>query len=153
MDYFLSDAFQARAETLLAKYRVPGLAVAITHHERIETRAFGLARLDADPPVPCTPDTLFDIASASKSMTAASVALLVEDDERYPDVQYDAVVADLLLGDFVMPTEALTREVTLDDILSHRTGMPRYVLFCGWPSYSQQASQHTAPQHRFSSVY
>lgn len=131
MDYFLSDAFQARAEALIAKYRVPGLAIAITHHERIESRAFGLARLKDDdgdqPPVPCTPDTLFDIASASKSMTAASVALLVEDNNKHPDVRYDAVVAELLPGDFVMPTEELTREVTVDDILSHRTGMPTYV--------------------------
>lgn len=131
MDYFLSDAFQARAEALIAKYRVPGLAIAVTHHERIESRAFGLARLKDDDddqlPVSCTPDTLFDIASASKSMTAASVALLVEDNDKHPDVRYDAVVAELLPGDFVMPTEELTREVTVDDILSHRTGMPTYV--------------------------
>lgn len=129
MDYFLSDAFQARAEALIAKYRVPGLAIAITHRERVESRAFGFARLDDGdhPPVPCTPDTLFDIASASKSMTAASVALLVEDNDKHPDVKYDAVVAKLLPGDFVMPTEELTKEVTVDDILSHRTGMPTYV--------------------------
>ncbi|KAJ4158540.1 uncharacterized protein LMH87_009062 [Akanthomyces muscarius] len=128
MDYFLSDAFQARAEALIAKYRVPGLAIAITHRERVESRAFGFARLDDGdhPPVPCTPDTLFDIASASKSMTAASVALLVEDDDKHPDVKYDAVVAKLLPGDFVMPTEELTEAVTVDDILSHRTGMPTH---------------------------
>lgn len=125
VDYFLSDAFKARAEAVLAKYRVPGLAIAITHRERIESRAFGLARLD--PPVPCTPDTLFDIASASKSMTAASVALLVEDDDKYPEVKYDAIVSEVLPGDFVMPTEDLTRQVTVDDILSHRTGMSTYV--------------------------
>ncbi|KAJ6787538.1 hypothetical protein PWT90_02793 [Aphanocladium album] len=123
MDYFLSDKFKARAEALIAKYKVPGLAVAITHDERIESRAFGLARLD--PPVPCTPDTLFDIASASKSMTAASVALLVED-ERYPEVKYDAVMSEMLPGDFVMPTEELTQQVTVDDMLSHRTGMPTH---------------------------
>ncbi|OAA59468.1 beta-lactamase family protein [Cordyceps fumosorosea ARSEF 2679] len=129
MDYFLSDAFGARAEALLAKYRVPGLAVAITLHGRIEARAFGLARLpdaESPEPVPCTPDTLFDIASASKSMTAAAVALLVDDDEKHRDVRYDAAVSALLPGDFVMPTEELTRGVTLDDMLSHRTGMPTH---------------------------
>lgn len=120
MDYFLSDKFKARAEALMAKYHVPGLAIAITHNERIESLAFGLATLD--PPTPCTTDTLFDIASASKSMTAASVAMLVED-ERYPEVQYDGIVSDMLPDDFVMPTEELTKQVTLDDILSHRSGM------------------------------
>lgn len=124
MDYFLSDKFKARAEALIAKYKVPGLTVAITHNERIESLAFGLATLE--PPVLCTTDTLFDIASASKSMTAASVALLIED-KRFPEVQYDAIMSELLPGDFVMPTEALTTQVNVDDILSHRTGMPTYV--------------------------
>ncbi|KAJ2961824.1 hypothetical protein NQ176_g10977 [Zarea fungicola] len=124
MNYFLSDKFKTRAEALIAKYKVPGLTIAITHNERIESLAFGLATLE--PPVPCTTDTLFDIASASKSMTAASVALLVED-QRFPEVRYDAIMSELLPGDFVMPTEALTAQVSLDDILSHRTGMPTYV--------------------------
>ncbi|KAM3515490.1 hypothetical protein MY11210_000863 [Beauveria gryllotalpidicola] len=124
MDLLLSPAFRTRAEALLTKYRVPGLAIAVTHRSRTETRAFGLAQLD--PPTPCTPDTLFDVASASKSMTAAAVALLVEDGRRHPGVRWDAVVSELLPGDFVMPTGELTRAVTLDDIVSHRTGMPTH---------------------------
>ncbi|KAM3557135.1 hypothetical protein MY1884_004695 [Beauveria asiatica] len=126
MDLLLSSAFHARAEALLTKYRVPGLAIAVTHRSRTETCAFGLAQLD--PPTPCTPDTLFDVASASKSMTAAAVALLVEDADgrRHPGVRWDAVVSELLPGDFVLPTEELTRAVTLDDIVSHRTGMPTH---------------------------
>lgn len=122
MDFFLSDKFKARAEHLIAKYKVPGLAIAITLDERIESFAVGMASLD--PPVPCTPDTLFDIASASKSMTAASVALLVEDEEKHPEVRWDAIMSEVLPGDFVMPSEELTKQVTLDDIVSHRTGMP-----------------------------
>jgi hypothetical protein len=62
-----------------------------------------------------TTGTLFDIASASKSLTAASIVLLVED-EGHPDVNYDARVSDLLPGDFEMPGEE-HEDVTLDDLL------------------------------------
>lgn len=124
IDYFNSDKFKARVEGLLEKKHIPGLAIAITHNDQTASCAFGHAVVD--PPVPCTPDTLFDIASASKSMTAASVALLVED-EKYPEVKYDGIMSEILPGDFVMATEEYTKNVTLDDVLGHRTGLPRYV--------------------------
>ncbi|KAJ8131382.1 hypothetical protein O1611_g2241 [Lasiodiplodia mahajangana] len=59
-------------------------------------------------------------------MTAASVALLVRDNDKYPDVQYDSIVSSLLPGDFVMPGQGYTEGVSIDDILGHRTGMPRH---------------------------
>ncbi|KAI9899491.1 hypothetical protein N3K66_005952 [Trichothecium roseum] len=57
-------------------------------------------------------------------MTATAVALLVDDDEHFPDVQYDACMAKLLPDDFVMPEVEYTNSVTVDDVLGHRTGMP-----------------------------
>ncbi|KFY02953.1 hypothetical protein O988_01771 [Pseudogymnoascus sp. VKM F-3808] len=66
--------------------------------------------------------TLFDIASASKSLTAGAVGLLVDDDKKYPEVQYEATMSSLLPEDFVM-CEGYTENVTVEDILSHRTGM------------------------------
>ncbi|KAI1108902.1 beta-lactamase family protein [Nemania sp. NC0429] len=124
MDYLHSPGFASRVEELMKKNHVPGLAVAILEGERTFSAGYGFASLD--PPRPCTSDTLFDIASSSKSMTAASVGLLVRDDERYPEVQYDAIMSSLLPGDFVMPGQGYTEGVTVEDILSHRTGMPRH---------------------------
>ncbi|KAI0871827.1 beta-lactamase family protein [Hypoxylon argillaceum] len=124
MDYLNSPNFPARVEELMKKYHVPGLAVAIIKDDRTFSAGYGFASLD--PPQPCTADTLFDIASSSKSMTAASVALLVRDNEKYPNVQYDAVVSSLLPEDFVMPGKGYTEGVTVDDILGHRTGMPHH---------------------------
>lgn len=69
-----------------------------------------------------TTDTLFDIASASKSLTAASVALIVDDDENYPEVKYESHMSDLLPDDFAMPGKH-HNHVTLDDALGHRTGL------------------------------
>ncbi|KAJ8109266.1 hypothetical protein ONZ43_g6180 [Nemania bipapillata] len=124
MDYLHSPNFPARVEELIKKYHVPGLAVAIIEGDRTFSAGYGLASLD--PPKPCTPDTLFDIASSSKSMTAAAVGLLVRDNDKHPDVQYDAIVSNLLPGDFVMPGQGYTEGVTVEDILSHRTGMSRH---------------------------
>jgi CubicO group peptidase (beta-lactamase class C family) len=61
-------------------------------------------------PAECTSDTLYDIASSSKSLTAASVALLVQDDKNHPEVQWDTPLYDLLPEDFVMPTPELSEE-------------------------------------------
>ncbi|KAF4992504.1 hypothetical protein FDECE_13693 [Fusarium decemcellulare] len=121
MNYFKTPAFSARVEELLKKHHVPGLAIAIVQNDTIASAGYGHASLD--PPKKCTADTLFDIASASKSLTAASIGLLVAD-EKYPDIQYEAPVSKILPDDFVMPTKELTEAVTVEDILSHRTGLP-----------------------------
>jgi CubicO group peptidase (beta-lactamase class C family) len=75
------------------------------------------------PPTPCTADTLFDIASCSKSLTAASLGLLVNDDQEYPEVQFEATMSSLLPDDFVISGGGYTEGVTVEDILSHRSGM------------------------------
>ncbi|KAK8029540.1 beta-lactamase family protein [Apiospora rasikravindrae] len=124
-------AFNARIAAMMRSHHVPGLSLAVVHKGKTASAGWGKASLD--PPKPCTPDTLFDIASCSKSLTAASVALLVDDDENYPEVQWDAVMSELLPDDFVMPGVGYTENVTVDDILSHRTGMPRHDLSCLGP--------------------
>ncbi|TGJ87123.1 hypothetical protein E0Z10_g1660 [Xylaria hypoxylon] len=124
MDYLHSPHFPSHVEELMNKHHVPGIAVAVIEGERIFSAGYGLASLD--PPKPCTADTLFDIASSSKSLTAASVGLLVRDNDKYPDVQYEAAMSNLLPGDFVMSGQGYTEGVTVDDILSHRTGLPRH---------------------------
>lgn len=128
--------FAAHVESLLEKYHVPGLAVAVIQGEKIESIGFGHSKVGKTPEK-CDADTLFDIASASKSMTHTAVALLVDDEEKYPDVKYDAAMSSLLPDDFVMPTREATEGVAVEDILSHRTGMAPYVE----PSSQQQVAR------------
>lgn len=123
MDIFHSPKFHSHVEELMNEHHVPGLSIAIVQNETIASVGYGKASLD--PAKPCTADTLFDIASASKSLTAGAVGLLIGDNEKYPEVQYEAVMSSLLPGDFVMPGVGYTENVTVEDILSHRTGMPR----------------------------
>ncbi|KYK54824.1 beta-lactamase family protein [Drechmeria coniospora] len=122
MELLRSADFSAYVRDRIRRDHVPGLAIALVRDDMIESVAFGKAALE--PSRDCTPDSLFDIASASKSLTAAAVAMLVSDD-RYPLVRYDAAMSSLLPGDFVMPGTD-HGHVTVDDVLGHRTGMPAH---------------------------
>jgi CubicO group peptidase (beta-lactamase class C family) len=122
MDTITSDRFSKHINELLDTWHTPGAAVAVVRDGKVQSKGFGKASLD--PAKPVTADTLFDIASSSKSLTAASVALLVADNERYPQVQWDSKMSNLLPEDFVMAEQSYTDDITVEDILCHRTGLP-----------------------------
>ncbi|KAF5246169.1 hypothetical protein FANTH_6936 [Fusarium anthophilum] len=121
MDLFDTPTFTHRVEILMQNNRVPGLSVAVVQGDQVKSAGYGLASVKSQEP--CTADTLFDIASSSKSLTAAAIALLVKDNN-FPEVQYDSIVSELLPEDFVMSDELHTNTVTIDDLLGHHTGMP-----------------------------
>ena len=118
----LQPNFTSLVTDLLKQHHIPGLSLAVVHSNEIASMGYGLANYEDN--TNCTADTLFDIASSSKSLTAASVALLA-DDKKHPKVQYDALMSDLLPDDFVMSEKSYTDGVTVEDVLSHRTGMAR----------------------------
>jgi CubicO group peptidase (beta-lactamase class C family) len=135
MDLINSPAFAHHVSELLQQYHTPGLAIAIVQNDIIDSNGFGLATLD--PPTNVTADTPFDIASSSKSLTAASVGLLVTDDIKHPKLHWDTPMSYLLPEDFVMSGDGYTEQVTVEDILSHRSGFPRHDY-----SYFSGASKH-----------
>ncbi|CAG8094208.1 unnamed protein product [Penicillium olsonii] len=109
----------SRVKDLMAQYHVPGVSIAVVRNDQVSSASFGSASIE--PPIPCTADTLFDIASCAKSMTAASVAILVEDNEKYPDIKYDSVMSSLLPEDFMMSSSMHSEGVMVEDLLSHRS--------------------------------
>ncbi|KAK2595635.1 hypothetical protein QQS21_006605 [Conoideocrella luteorostrata] len=121
MDLLESSLFTDLISDLMRQYHIPGLSIAVVRNGEVASSGFGRSHFH-DPFTPCTGDTLYDIASSSKSLTAASVALLV-DDKDHPDMQYDALMSRLLPEDFVMQNQSHTDGVTVEDVLSHRTGM------------------------------
>lgn len=54
------------------------------------------------------------------------MATLVEDNETYPQVQWDTPISELIRDDFVLNDEYATQHITIEDTLSHRTGLPRH---------------------------
>ena len=71
------------------------------------------------------------MGSTTKAFTAAAMSLLVDDNENYTNVQWTTPISDLIKEDFVLEDDYLTRHVTLQDALSHRTGMPRHDISYG----------------------
>ncbi|RAO67209.1 uncharacterized protein BHQ10_003221 [Talaromyces amestolkiae] len=123
MDLLESTTFTSLVTDLMRQNKIPGLSIAIIHNDEVASTGYGLA--DYQNNTPCTGDTLFDIASCAKSLTAASVALLAEDKD-YPEVHYEALMSDLLPDDFVMSEKSYTDGITVEDVLSHRTGMANH---------------------------
>jgi CubicO group peptidase (beta-lactamase class C family) len=121
MDLINKPTFRQHAEELMEHYHLPGISISVTQDDELATIGFGVSsRVSQEP---ASADTLYDIASCSKSLTAASVALLVEDNDNFPEIQWTTPLHELLPEDFVMPTPELTKRVTVEDMLSHRTGM------------------------------
>ena len=72
------DRAYAYLQDAVAEGRLPAASLAVARHGHlIEPRAFGRIRLEAGSP-PAGPDTIFLVASVTKSVTVASVMLLVE---------------------------------------------------------------------------
>lgn len=84
------------------------------------------------PSEPATASTLYEVGSTTKAFTAAAVGLLVDDGK----LNWKTPVASLLQDNFVLPDDAEGQSITIEDALSHRTGMPRHDIFYGGKSVS-----------------
>lgn len=133
MEPIISEDIKHHVEALMSEWHVPGLSIAVFDKKTVTPTSFGLASIE--PKVEVTPDTIFDLASTSKSLTAAAVAKLATDN-RHPDLTWNTPVSELLKDEFVLADSVSTTTVTVEDILSHRSGMPRHDL-----SYMGKSSQ------------
>jgi CubicO group peptidase (beta-lactamase class C family) len=108
------DAFVART---LREFEVPGLALAVVKDgQPLLLKGYGVRRLGA--PAPVTPNTLFGIASNTKAFTAAALAMLVDEGK----LAWDDPVTKHLPA-FQLYDPYVTRELTVRDLLTHRSGL------------------------------
>ncbi len=108
------DADVAR---VLKNFDVPGLAIAVVKDGKVVVaRGFGVRKLGEAAPV--DGKTIFEIASNSKAFTAAALAMLVDDGKLAWD---DPVTRHL--PDFQMYDAYVTKEMTVRDLLTHRSGL------------------------------
>jgi CubicO group peptidase (beta-lactamase class C family) len=108
------DAFAAQ---VLKEFEVPGLAVAIVKDGKVVlARGYGVRKLGEQTPV--DENTLFGIASNTKAFTAALLAMLVDEGKIHWD---DPVVKHLPA--FQLYDPYVTREMTIRDLLTHRSGL------------------------------
>ena len=99
------------------EFDVPGIAVAIVKDGKVVlAKGYGVRKLGETAPV--TAQSLFRIASNTKAFTSAALAMLV--DER--KIRWDDPVTQHMPG-FQMYDPYVTREMTIRDLLTHRSGL------------------------------
>lgn len=107
----------ADVERVMKLFDVPGIAIAIVKDGQVlAARGFGVRKLGA--PGKVDGKTLFEVASNSKAFTAAALAMLVDEGKLAWD---DPVTKHL--PDFQMYDAYVTHEMTVRDLLTHRSGL------------------------------
>jgi CubicO group peptidase (beta-lactamase class C family) len=112
-----SAAIEARIEAYLADWEIPGLSLALVHRDSVLVRGFGVRRIGERDRI--DGQTLFAIGSTTKAFTSAAAALLVAEGR----LGWDDPVIEHLTG-FTLYDPWVTREITLRDVLAHRSGLP-----------------------------
>ena len=107
----------AYIDSVRERFEVPGLAVAIVQDGRVVmAKGYGVRALGAREPVDAR--TLFGIASNTKLFTATALGILVEEGA----LEWDEPVVRYLPW-FQMHDAWVTREITVRDLLVHRSGL------------------------------
>jgi len=109
------DALAALVETKMREYQVPGVALGILDNGVITSRGWGATNVNDARPV--TAETVFPIASISKTFAATMVMRLVEQgklDLKAPVRKY--------LPEFKVRDDSVARDVTIWNLLTHTAG-------------------------------
>ncbi|MEP7382771.1 MAG: serine hydrolase, partial [Gemmatimonadota bacterium] len=110
------DAYVAKS---MKEWKVPGIALAIVKDDSIVyAKGYGTRTVGKQEPVDA--NTIFAIGSASKAFTAALVAMAVDEGK----MKWDERVSAYLPGFQLYDTYA-SRDLTMRDALSHRSGLAR----------------------------
>jgi CubicO group peptidase (beta-lactamase class C family) len=109
--------FAQRAEAARTQIGVPGMAIAIVEDDRVTfAKGFGVRALGK--PDRVDGDTIFPTGSTGKAVTVAALAVLVDEGK----IGWDDRVIDHL-PIFQMYDPWATREMTIRDLLVHRSGL------------------------------
>jgi CubicO group peptidase (beta-lactamase class C family) len=109
------DAYVARSAK---DWNVPGLAIAVVKNDSVVfAKGYGVRRLGTKDSV--NTHTLFANASTTKAFTAFVVELMADEGK----LRLDAPVVTYLPA-FRLSDPVATRQITIADLLSHRTGVP-----------------------------
>jgi CubicO group peptidase (beta-lactamase class C family) len=109
--------FEQRVEQLRKQFGVPGVSIAIVEDGKV-TLAKGWGVRDITTNQPVDADTIFFTGSTGKAFTNAALATLVDEGK----IKWDDKVIDHM-PDFRMWDPWVTREMTIRDLLVHRSGL------------------------------
>lgn len=109
------DAIVALAEVKMREFGVPGVAIGVIENGTVRTKGLGITNVEDA--LPITEHTVFPIASISKTFAATAMMRLVEQgkvDLKKPVRTY--------LSEFRVRDEAVSRDVTVWNLLTHTSG-------------------------------
>jgi CubicO group peptidase (beta-lactamase class C family) len=108
------------AQTQIQEKALPGLAIAVVFQDKtIYAKGFGVR--DVNTKAPVNADTVFQLASLSKSIGSTLVAELVGDGK----ITWDSKLS-VLDPTFEMFDPWVTRDITIRDMYAHRSGLPAH---------------------------
>src|SRR5467141_3053503 len=114
------SGFDSYMEQVLKDWNTPGIGVGIVVNDKL-VFAKGYGYRDYEKKLPFTPTTLCQIASNSKLFTAVSAGMLVEEGK----LTWDKPVRESV-PTIQFYNDQLNNNVTLRDMLAHRTGVTRH---------------------------
>ena len=101
-------------------WKVPGLAIAVVQGDKVVLKK-GYGYRDLEKQLPATPNTLFAIGSITKSFTVTTLGMEMDEGK----VDWDKPVRDYL-PTFKLYEPVLTEQMTIRDLITHRSGLPRH---------------------------
>ena len=113
------QGFDGYISKAMQDWKVPALAIAVVKNDSIVLmKGYGTRTMGTTQPV--DEHTLFAIGSSSKAFTATLVAMLVDEGK----MRWDDPIT-LYLPGFQLYDPYVSRELTIRDVLTHRSGLAR----------------------------
>jgi CubicO group peptidase (beta-lactamase class C family) len=111
------DSLDRYIQQAMRDWEVPGLAIVVVRNDTVlAARGYGVREMGK--PAPVDANTVFNIASLTKSFTTAAAAMLVDEGKLAWDAPAHRYLPQLEFSD-----RYLTEHITMRDLLSHRTGL------------------------------
>ena len=115
-----AEAIRTEAARAAEQLKVPGVQVVVVREGEV-LFAGGAGRRDLGRDLPVTEHTVFAHGSTGKAFTACLIGTLVDEGR----LRWDSKVRDLI-PDFRLADPVATEMLTVRDLLTHRSGLPRH---------------------------
>ena len=135
-------------QEIMEVLQAPGFAVAVVaKNEIIYAKGFGYR--DYENKIPVTANTLFAIGSCTKAFTTSVLGQLRNENK----ISFDDKPGKYI-SDFSFINDEMNNAITIKDMITHRTGLPRHDwAWFGFPSHSKDSLlQRVAHQEPFAAV-
>ena len=124
------DALAAKLAEICRKQNVPALSVATVNSDGLlQSQCFGIRKRGANDKVQLS--DRFPLGSCTKSMTATLAAALVESGK----IAWDTTIGDVWPTATDEHIHPKLRSITLDELLSHQSGLPSDLSGRAWLSF------------------